>query len=192
MRLSSVLSVVFIATLIDQVFSACNSTFPYTYGSSCLRECPWNVTLITYLSNSSTTCLTSTTFDMQIAPMGPMQMIPVKDVSLPVLPHRSGPTTIRPTIDVYKIARLILWNLLMRPTHAYLTVLHLLLEINYQGFAWMFANWTHSTWFIIQPDSVWINAIQISMLIYHVSVLLLPVVRVLLSHILEMIALACA
>jgi hypothetical protein len=58
---SIVLILLAVGLLIDQAMAVtCNSTFPYDYSSNCYRQCPWNDTLVTYLSNTSTTCLTST------------------------------------------------------------------------------------------------------------------------------------
>ena len=72
-----------LATILITAYSACNATYPYSYSGNCYQECPWNNTLITYLDNSTKTCVTSTSYSIKVVKVVHFTlMTPLKLVSL--------------------------------------------------------------------------------------------------------------
>lgn len=49
-------------TLTQSVPGPCVTPYIYDYGTECFKQCPWNNTLITYLSPTNSSCIASISF----------------------------------------------------------------------------------------------------------------------------------
>ena len=72
------LAIALLLSVTRSVTAPCAAPYPYLYNGECFEQCPWNNTLVTYLSPTNNSCITSTLLPTQTVPLAPSQTTPLK------------------------------------------------------------------------------------------------------------------